>query len=165
VSVQPFRSRDILFGLEKLFFDFDSDRKNSKETYSEVRDFSNRLESVGIRPMIVKTSRGLDVYVFLRNIVEFDFGKENFYEKVYYVLQEELLRDLKYSTLNPNCLGNLKHLAEVPYSVSCSPVNRDEETIRINDLDEYKKSGIQQGLLNRFKDKARRELGLSEKQN
>ena len=161
MSVQPFRTRGIVFGLEKVFFHFDSKTKNPdlKETFMEVRDLTERLkEHFDVEPLMVKTWRGFHVYVFLRNVVKFDIDQENTCELTYRLLQHKMLEKAPHSTLNRKCLGSLKQLARVPYSIhesgaKCSPVDSDGRPILIDDLGEYRKGGIDQGLFRQLVEK------------
>ena len=161
MSVQPFRARDVVFGLEKVFFDFDSKTKHPdlKETFMEVRGLTERLrEHFDAEPLVVRTWRGFHVYVFLRNVVELDIGRENSCELIYRLLQYKMLERVPHSTLNTRCLGNRKQLARVPYSlheagVKCLPVDFDGQPILIDDLSEYRERGINQGLFRQLVEK------------
>lgn len=161
MSVQPFRARDVVFGLERVFLNFHSkiDSANLKETFAQVRGLSKRLrEHLNVEPLIVRTWRGFHVYAFLQNTVEFDFGQEYVYKWVYWLLQEEMLKDVPHSALDTRCLGNLKQLVRVPYSihegVEYSPVDLNRQPIHIEDLDVYREKGIKEDLLRRLIEKA-----------
>ena len=90
LSVQPFRASGVVYGLEKVFFDFVSKTKhrNLKETFKEVRGFTKWLkEHFDVEPLVVRTWRGFHVYVFLRNVEELDFGQEKTCESIYGMLK------------------------------------------------------------------------------
>ena len=167
MSVQPFRAPGVVFGLEKVFFDFDSKTKhpNPKETFMEVRGLTKRLkERFDLEPLVVRTWRGFHVYVFLQSVVELDFGQENTYELIYRLLQDQMLEEAPHSTLNMRCLGNLKQLARVPYSTheageKCLPVDFDGRPILIDDLGEYREGGINQGLFRQLVGKGAEKMG------
>ncbi len=154
LSVQPFRASGVVYGLEKVFFDFVSKTKHCilKETFKEVRGFTKWLkEHFDVEPLIVRTWRGFHVYVFLRNVEELDFGQEKTCKSIYSLLQNEMLKEVPHYTLNRNCLGDLKQLARVPYSiyengVNCVPIDFDGRPMQIHDLDVYRERGITQGL-------------------
>ena len=154
MSVQPFRSPDVVYGIDKVFFEFDS-KKNGKlkETFKQVRNLTKRLkERFGVEPLIVWSYRSFQVYVFLRNIVELDIGQQSSGESTYRLLQLEMLKETPHSTLNKECLGNLKQLTWVPYSmhdagVKCIPVNYNGKPMRIDGLSEYRERGITDSLL------------------
>ena len=165
MSVQPFRAENVVFGLEKVFFEFDSktEKPNWKETFAEVRGLINQLkERFDAEPLIVWTWCGFNVYVFLKDTVEFSFGQENTYEWMYWGLQEELLKGAPHLTLDTKCLGNLKQPAEVPYStqgegMGCLPVNLDCQPVHIENLDVYRERGIPQYLFRQLTEKASEE--------
>ena len=154
MSVHPFRSPSVVFGLEKIFFDFDSNMKhpNWKDTFKEVRGLTKRLkEHFDVESLIVRTWRGFHVYVLLQSVLELDFGQAETGKWVYQLLQEELLREAPHTTLNTKCLGNLKQLTRVPYStheagVKCPPIGFHGRPILIDDLGEYREGGINKGL-------------------
>ncbi len=154
MSVQPFRARNVVYGLEKVFFDFDSETKhrNMKETFKEVRGFTKWLkEHFDVEPLIVRTWRGFHVYVFLRNVEELDLGQEKTCKSIYSLLQDKMLKEVPHYTLNRKCLGNLKQLVRVPYSiyengVNCVPIDFNGRPMQIHDLDVYRGEGITKGL-------------------
>jgi len=161
MSVHPFRSPGVVFGLEKIFFDFDSNMKhpNWKDTFKEVRGLIKGLkEHFDVESLIVRTWRGFHVYVLLQSVLELDFGQEDTGKWVYQLLQEELLREAPHTTLNTKCLGNLKQLTRVPYStheagVKCPPIGFHGRPILIDDLGEYRERGINQGLFRQLVEK------------
>jgi len=162
MSVQPFRAENVVFGLERVFFDFDSktEKPNWKETFAEVRGLTKQLEErFDAEPLIVRTWRGFHVYVFLKDTVEFSFGQESTFEWMYWRLQEELLKGVPHLTLDTKCLGDLKQLARVPYSTQeegteCLPVNLNCQPVHIENLDVYRERGISQDLLRKLTEKA-----------
>ncbi|MFQ6081234.1 MAG: hypothetical protein ACE5OW_06170 [Candidatus Bathyarchaeia archaeon] len=161
MSVQPFMARDVVFGLEKVFLSFHSkiDSASLKETFEQVRGLGRRLrEHFNVEPLIVRAWRGFHVYVFLQDIVEFGFGQEYVYKWVYRLLQEEALKGVPHSALDARCLGNLKQLARVPYSihegVEYSPVDLNQRPIHIKNLDVYREKGIKEDLLRRLIERA-----------
>jgi len=162
MSVQPFRAQNVVFGLERVFLDFDSktEKPNWKETFAEVRGLTKQLkERFDTEPLIVKTWRGFHVYVFLKEALEFCFGQESTHNWMYWRLQEELLEGVPHHTLDTKCLGNLKQLTGVPYSMQeegkeCLPVNMNCQPVYIENLDVYRERGIAQDLLRKLTEKA-----------
>jgi len=165
MSVEPFRAQNVVFGLEKVFFNFESkaEKPSWKETFAEVRGLTKQLkERFNAEPLIVRTWRGFHVYVFLKDAVEFSFGQESTYELMYWRLQEELLEGVPHLTLDTKCLGNLKQLAGVPYStqeegMECLPVNLNCQPVHIENLDVYREKGIPKDLLRQVTEKASEE--------
>jgi len=165
MSVQPFRAENVVFGLERVFFNFDSktEMPNWKETFAEVRGLAKQLkERFDTEPLIVRTWRGFHVYVFLKDVAEFSFGQESTYEWMYCRLQEELLKGVPYLTLDTKCLGNLKQLARIPYStqeegMECLPVNLNCQPVHIENLDVYRERGVPLDILRQLTEKASEE--------
>ena len=65
MSVQPYISRDRVFGLEKLYFDFDCEGKLDK-AWRDAYTFSETLiKYYGVEPLILFSGcKGYNVYVF-----------------------------------------------------------------------------------------------------
>lgn len=162
MSVQPFRAQNVVFGLEKVFFNFDSktETPNWKVMFGEVCGLTKQLkERFDAEPLIVRTWRGFHVYVFLKDIAEFSFGQESTYNWMYWRLQEELLKGVPHLTLDTKCLGNLKQLTRIPYStqeegMECLPVNLNCQPVHIENLDVYRERGIPQDLFRQLTEKA-----------
>jgi len=117
MSVHPFKKRDYVFGLEKLFFDFDC-KKDLDKAWNEARDFAIKIERFyGAKPLLVFSGcKGFHVYVWLWNTIEVRKSHEMQAKQIYKDLQEKMLKSLKYETLDPQVLGDIKRLARVPYS-------------------------------------------------
>ncbi len=155
VSVNPYRELNVIFGLEKLFFDFDSP-KNLGKAWEEVTLFSNKLEKdYHVKPLIVFSGKkGYHVYVWLWNVVQIQSEQEeDFIKSLYTELQNTLLEGTKFKTLDHNPLGDIKRLARLPYSLhnstrkKCLPINLYHEPIFISDFSVYRKYGLSQKLL------------------
>jgi hypothetical protein len=164
MSVQPYRSQDVAYGIDKVFFEFNSNKNvNLKETFKQVRGLTKRLrERFGVESLVVWSYRSFQVYVFLRNVMELDIGQQSSGELIYGLLQLELLKGTPHSTLNRECLGNLKQLTWVPYSmhdagVKCIPVNYNGKPMYIKDLDEYRERVITDSLFKQLVGKASEE--------
>ena len=93
MSVQPYKKRDCLYGLEKLFFDFGSE-KNREKAWLDVQKFAKSLKNFyGIKPLIVFSGKkGYLLYVWLWNTVQFHTFKEEMIKKIYSGLQNKLLK-------------------------------------------------------------------------
>lgn len=117
MSVHPFKARDHVFGLEKLFFDFDC-KENLDKAWNETRDFAAKIEKFyNAKPLILFSGcKGFHVYVWLWSLVEIEKKRERQAKQIYKKLQDKLLKGLKYETLDPQVIGDIKRLARVPYS-------------------------------------------------
>ena len=138
MSVQPRSSHGVLFGIEKLFFDFDySDKTFIKKLEIEEKDEKKREEILNARkaellievgefiemlykrnpriiPLIIKTRKGYHVYIFLDRIYEVPEAKE-----VYIALMKRMMtnfgKPLKY--LDTNVVEDVMRLSRIPFSV------------------------------------------------
>jgi hypothetical protein len=129
LSVNPYRDRDRVAGLEKLFFDFDC-ADDPGHAFEEATDFVRQLEvHYRVAPLLVFSGRkGYHVYVYLLNTVTFDATRERVAKAVYRSVADLLLDGLTYETLDRQPLGDSKRLARVPYTMHpgsgmrCHPV-------------------------------------------
>jgi len=150
MSVQPYRSRDVVLGLEKLFFDFDSKTEppNRDLGWTDVFSFSEHLKSIAnIEPLIVATYRGYHVYVFLWKVVEIPSGQLDLAKELYAVLQRRLLNGRSYATLDSSVLGDIKRLSRIPFSlhekgVICTPVDLNRQPLQLDSLDFYREHDL-----------------------
>jgi hypothetical protein len=130
LSVNPYRDRDRVAGLEKLFFDFDC-ADDPGRAFAEAADFARQLEThYRVAPLLVFSGRkGYHVYAYLWNTVTFDVERESFAKAVYRRVANLLLDGLTYETLDRQSLGDVKRLARVPYTThpgsgqQCHPVD------------------------------------------
>jgi len=160
VAVQPYIDRDVVYGLEKVFFDFDSkaDPPDLDRAWAEASDFADKLRFFyKVEPLFVFSGRkGYHVYVWLWSSVSFDPQQEGLAKEVYRTIQEKLLEGLKYSTLDAQVIGNIKGLSRLPYTthegsgLTCQPVDGEREPIDITSLEGYRANGIQEDVFSRI---------------
>lgn len=138
MSVQPRNSHGVLFGIEKLFFDFDyADKTFIKKLEIEIKDEKEREEILinrkaeliievvqflemlykrnpRIIPLIIKTRKGYHVYIFLDKVYIVENAKE-----VYVALMKRIIsnfgRPLKY--LDMNVVEDVMRLSRIPFSI------------------------------------------------
>jgi len=156
VSVQPFSARNIPFGIEKLYFDFDC-KKDPYRAWREAAKFAWILkENYDVEPFIKFSGRkGYHVDVFFTNTVTFPTWRLEFVKQVYDTLQGKILKGLKFETLDTQVIGDIKRLERVPYSIHqvtgapCQPVDLKCNPIAIEDidLDFYRKHGLDTKVL------------------
>jgi len=128
LSVNQYRDREYVAGLEKLFFDCADDPGHA---FDEASDFAHQLEThYRVAPLLVFSGRkGYHVYVYLWNTVTFYATREHFAKVVYRRVADMLLDGLSYETFDRQSLGDVKRLARVPYTThpgsgqQCHPVN------------------------------------------
>jgi len=168
MSVQPYQERDVIFGLEKLFFDFDCETDLEK-AWSDAYDFASKLiKYYGIKPLLVFSGqKGYHLYVFLWSTVQFQVHRQETAKEIYSRLQEKLLKGLVYETLDRQVIGDIKRLARIPYSIhektgqTCQPLTLDRQPLWLgpNDLDVLRKHGIYR----EFFEKVCKEAGAKKK--
>jgi len=154
MSVQPYSDRDCVYGLEKLFFDFDSKEDTSK-AWKEAETFAEKLiEYYRVLPFITFSGgKGYHVYVFLKNTVAFPNHRAELVKKVYELLQRKLLKGFKFETLDQSVIGDLKRLARVPYSMHektgkrCYPITLSHQFFDPESLEIYRVYGLDTYLI------------------
>ena len=154
MSVQPFNARDQVYGLEKLFFDFDSKEDPSK-AWNEVIIFVEVLiKHYQVLPLTVFSgNKGYHVYVFLKRTVAFPTQRQDFIKRVYGTLQQMILKGLKFKNLDRNVIGDIKRLARVPFSIHektgkvCHPVNLNGKLYVSGSLEIYRNYGRDTSLI------------------
>jgi hypothetical protein len=114
VSVQPYKDRDIVYGLEKFYFDFDS-KEAPEKALNEALAFAKALkEYYGIEPFLKLLGRkGSHVDVFLTKVVPSSRSRTGRRKGVYERLQLKLLRGLRFETLDP-LVGSRSHGTALP---------------------------------------------------
>jgi hypothetical protein len=149
MSVQAYKSRDVIYGLDKLFFDFDC-KDDPQKAWKDIQKFTRTLENYyRIKPLTVFSGKkGYHLYVWLWNTVQFHNIKEQTIKSIYKGLQDKLLKGLSFETIDPAPLGDIKRLARVPYSIHeksgkpCLPVNLDYKPQLISSLFEYRRYAL-----------------------
>lgn len=138
ISVQPrFRHHSPrktfgIYGIEKLFFDFDYGIKSDKLTErqiinrrkkmeAEIRIFLNNLTKIPQRriiPLVVKTRKGYHVYIYFDHIYEID-NNEDFWKKVYGVLYERFVKNNnhKFKFADTTSKMDIARLCRIPTSI------------------------------------------------
>jgi hypothetical protein len=102
--------------------------------------------------------KGYHVYLWLWDTVTIKPNEEWFIKNVCLRLQQKLLLGLRYATLDPTPLGDIKRLARVPYTLHhesgqrCQPVflSQDPRSPTSIDLDEYRRQGITRLFFNQI---------------
>jgi len=135
-SVQPRSSHDVVYGIEKLFFEFDwaheSDeispwelRVRKHELPLEVKQFAKMIVEdfpFKLKPLIMKSRRGYHVYVYFDMVYQIS-SKVDFWKVVYRNLQEQFLNHYvtKYKKPMKFCdsatFGDIKRLGRIPLSI------------------------------------------------
>lgn len=140
ISVNPRTEHDKVFGIEKLFFDFDyADKTWVKHFEKRVKDpikrektmeerkvrlqkeveiFLRKIEAFHIVPMVVKTRRGFHIYIYLDHVYQLGEDNEELLKEVYDQLLLPFTESMKggYEFLDESVL-QYKALCRVPLSI------------------------------------------------
>ena len=154
MSVQPYFKRDQVYGLEKLFFDFDSPDDTSK-AWKETEAFAEKLiEYYRVLPFITFSGgKGYHVYIFLKNTVAFPAHRTELVKQIYGLLQRKILKGFNFETLDQSVIGDLKRLARVPYSIHektgklCHPISLNHRFYDPKSLDVFREYGLDTSLI------------------
>jgi hypothetical protein len=151
VSVNPYDARNQPYGLEKLYFDFDC-QEDPDRAWREAQDFAYVLiERYRIKPLLVFSGmKGYHVYVWLWNVVTIAPSEAWLIKNICQQMQQELLQELQYVTLDRTPLGDIKRLARIPYTLHqdsgqrCQPVFLSNEPRPPSSIDlaEHREFGI-----------------------
>jgi len=167
MSVQPFRKRDDVSAIEKLFFDFDSENDLRKAWVDAKKFVSATKQYYNAEALLCFSGRkGYHVYVWLANPVEFPSEQQNMAKQFYVTIQNLILKGLKFETLDRQVLGDIKRLSRVPYSTHkksgfpCVPVTLNHTPLVVSTIAGFKQHGLNNAIvdlcLKRMKRKAKR---------
>ncbi|MEM2263306.1 MAG: hypothetical protein QW160_03710 [Candidatus Bathyarchaeia archaeon] len=145
MTVQPYSAPDQPCAIERLFWDFDCE-EDPLRAWRDALHFCEALKAFyNVEPLIVYSGRkGFHVYVFLKQAVYIGQMSLAFAKQVYEELQTRLLEGLKFATLDPQPMGDIKRLARVPFSLHeetgslCCPVDLNRKPITPPSLDVYR---------------------------
>lgn len=128
ISVNPRTAHNIIFGIEKLFFDFDYGKKSDKLSPEQIEKRKEKcqtevvifLEHLGnFVPMIVKTRKGFHVYIYLDKIYQVQDNDPELYAEIYWQLQNRFLTNNRhvYKFMDSSVLGDVKRMCRIPTSI------------------------------------------------
>jgi len=154
MSVQPFSARDQVYGLEKLFFDFDC-KEDLGKAWKDAKTFAGATAVYyDVEPFIVFSGgKGYHVYIFLTGTVYFHLWRLEFVKQVYETLQQKILKGLHLETIDQAVIGDIKRLARVPLSIhektgkQCVPVDAEGSPLKVFSLEEYRKNGLDTSII------------------
>lgn len=164
-SVQPRSAHGVVYGLEKLFFEFDWAHENEelspwelrfrkKEMPEEAKKFINLIiDDFKLRPLVIKSRRGHHVYIYFDMVYQIS-KSESFWKVVYRVLQEQFLNHYvtKYKEPMKYCdsstFGDIKRLGRIPLSIhqksgeKCIVVDADLKPDKLRSIAFYRLYGL-----------------------
>ena len=162
MSVAPRKKHNIIYGVDRIFFDFDAHKTKLKDVMvCDVRKFVSKLYP--LEPIITKTFHGYHIYLFFKE------GcltvKSNEEAKQFYVAcQNLLLKGVNYKTLCGQTLYRVKGLSRIPLSWHEAG---DWVTVVDKNLNETKVRGLDlhrmYGLDNEFVERAVRLMEIAKK--
>jgi len=165
ISVQPrFRHHSPrkefgIFGIEKLFYDFDYGRKSDeltkaqikkhiKKMEQEVKIFIYHLSKLGIIPLIVKTRKGYHVYIYFDSVYQID-NNEDFWKQVYSALYMRFLSNKhKYKYADSTSKEDIARLCRIPTSIhqvsgdECIVLDSRLKQTKLRSIEFYKVNGL-----------------------
>jgi DNA primase catalytic subunit len=163
LSVQPYKERNTVQEIEKLFFDFDSPG-NLEQAWQDAKKLADCLEQYyGAESLVVFSgSKGYHLYTWLVDAVEVEspLAGKTFCR----ILQRKVTAGLKLSTLDPTVVGDIKRLSRVPYTIHeksgrlCVPVAVNREPVLVPKLDGYRQHGLSQKFIELCKVEANSQL-------
>jgi len=145
MSVQPFKDRNQVFTVEKLFFDFDG---FPLKAWKEASTFTRHLKQYyGAETFLVFSGcKGYHVYVWLNNPQRFKEGRQ---AKMFYATaQKLLLKGCKFETLDPQPIGDVKRVSRVPYTTHeksgnpCVPLTLNHAPLLVSSLKGFRERGL-----------------------
>ena len=145
MSVQPFKGRNQVFTVEKLFFDFDGPLIKAWKEASVFTQYLKRYYDAETLLMF-SGCKGYHVYVWLASPQHFMDSKQA--KTFQTTAQKLLLKGLKFETLDQQVIGDIKRVSRVPYSVHersgnpCVPLSLDHAPLLINNLEGFRKAGL-----------------------
>jgi len=145
LSVQPFKGRNQVFTVEKLFFDFDG---SLIKAWKEASTFTQHLKRYyGVEALLVFSGcKGYHVYVWLANPQHFKDSKQA--KTFYKTAQRLLLKGCKFETLDPQPTGDIKRVSRVPYSTHeksgnpCVPLTLNHAPLLVSSLKGFREAGL-----------------------
>lgn len=160
ISVQPERNKAQPMGIEKVFFDFDycknseilteaETQKRKTALKEELKWFLTKLDSLNIKPLIIKTRRGYHIHIFCDSVYEIN-EKTDFWKQVYKQLQLQLLQDHDYKFIDYVVIGDINRMCRIPLSIheksriECIVVDRQLAPDKIRSIEYFKLYGLKQ---------------------
>jgi len=170
ISVQPRTAHHQVYGIEKLFYDFDYGCKSDKLTERqikhhrkkmeyEVRIFVSHITRRGLIPMIVKTRKGYHIYVYFDRIYEID-SDEGFWRAVYGFLYDMFTKSnkKKFNYADSTSREDIFRLCRIPTSIhqktgkECIILDTNFKPTKIRSIEYYKSYGLKHNDLVRAVD-------------
>jgi len=161
MSIQPRTAHDVVYGIEKVFFDFDFGtkseeltesqiKKRKKELEVEIRIFINKMLEIshGIQPLIVKTRKGYHVYLFFDSIYEIS-SDIDYWNDVYKELQMMFIKSNSHEYKYFDYVSSsIKNMARIPTSIheisgeECKVLSINLEPTKLREVDFYRLYGL-----------------------
>jgi hypothetical protein len=164
-SIHPYYGYNKVYGIEKLFFEFDWAHEDDefteaellarqKELPEEVKRFiSMIIEDFKMQPLIVKSRRGYHIYIYFDAVYQIN-RKTTFWKVVYKNLQQQFINyyETKYESEMKYCddatFGDIKRLGRIPLSIhqksgeKCIIVNRNLKPDKLRSIAFFRLYGL-----------------------
>lgn len=169
ISVQPMVGYHKIYGIEKLFYDWDYGRKSDKLTERkikshtkkmerEIKIFINVLRKFKITPLIMKTRKGYHFHIYFDRIYEIQVtnkDEENFWRKVYHHLRERFLKSnhRRFNYVDSTSKEDIFRLCRIPTSTheksgeECVILDMNLKPTKFRSIEYYRLGGIRRSHL------------------
>lgn len=181
ISVQPMRAYHILYGLEKIFYDFDygikSDqltpaqiKRHTAKMLQEIKIFLYHVMKTGIQPLIIKTRKGYHIYIYLDRV--YDIGKdEDLNKEIYGELYKKFTKSNKheYKYIDLTSDSDIFRMSRIPLSIheksgkECIVVDHNLKPTKFRSIEFYKMYGLRLDDLLLAKKTAEKNLEIKRK--
>ena len=165
ISVQPrFRHHSKIqfgiYGIEKLFYDFDYGIKSDKFTdkqieklrekmKQELKTFLYYITKEGIIPLVVKTRKGYHIYIYFDKVYQID-SNEDFWKNVYKALHERFTKSNghKYKFIDTTSEEDISRLCRIPTSIhqisgeECIILDANLKPTKLRSIEYFKMYGL-----------------------
>lgn len=113
LSVNPFDERNSIFGIEKLFFDFDAETLDL--AYKNMMSISWRLKNMGAETLKSFSGRkGYHLYIYLPEILKMPKSSAKIFNRL---MLNKIREKINVDYLDAACTKNVACIARTPFSV------------------------------------------------
>lgn len=114
LSVNPFEERNRIYGIEKIYFDFDSEEGLDK-AFSNMISIQRRLRDMGAECLVTFSGRkGYHLYVYLPEIVKLPRSSAKIFNRL---MLNRIRKEIKVDYLDSACTKDVARIARVPFSI------------------------------------------------
>lgn len=113
LSVNPFSDRNKIFGIEKLFFDFDA--KSLDLAYQNMIGISRRLKNLGAETLIsFSGNKGYHLYLYMPKILMMSRLQAKIFNRL---TLDRIKNKINVDYLDSACTKDIARIARIPFSI------------------------------------------------